>query len=80
MIHLMDRHRKKVRKRSHALLIVALILPGILLSLAFIQYGVAVRSSTATTTISTVSFSGMTWNVSGYANFANTAQQVWVDS
>ncbi len=79
MIHLMDRHRKKVRKRSYALLIVALILPGILLSLAFIQYGVAVRSSTATMTISTISFSGMTWNVSGYANFANTAQQVWVD-
>ena len=82
----MKRKRKHAHKRACILLIAALILPSILLSLTFIpdiataKSSTSLTSDTSTTTISTVSFSGMTWDVSGYANFANTAQQVWVDS
>ncbi|MGD0818553.1 MAG: fibronectin type III domain-containing protein, partial [Methanomassiliicoccales archaeon] len=40
----------------------------------------AMTATTTTTTISTITFAGRMWDVSGYGNFVNIAQQVWVDS
>jgi hypothetical protein len=60
-------------------LIVALILPGLLLPITFVSDSV-IAASSSTTTISTINFAGRTWDVSGYGNFVNIAQQVWVDS
>jgi hypothetical protein len=78
----MNRTKKSYHLGIHTLLVVTLILAIIIPSLTFVADGATATKTKAPalTTISTIRFAGRTWDVSGYDNFANLAQQVWVDS